>query len=366
MSVRFGLVLCCGLVGLAAPAQAGDAKPTVVALIKTLEDPDKSAQTRRGVLVELARHGRKAEPAIGALKKILAGPPGAVDLRTEAVTALGAIGKPAVPTLLKGLSSENNLLRRHVMRTLGDIGLNAQEAIPTLLGWVDAALAKPGGAVDFETLTVLGQLNPTAKDFVPRAVKMIRVIPDHDPKRKARGDKLQAAETAAILLGDYGPEAKDAIPVLVRVLKMPDGTRYYLNLYTRVMAALGEMGPDAADALPALRAMLDRPGEAAKAAEQAIARIKAPRNKAQAKRTVWKSIEVTFELVKPGEWKFSDLEDTWTMRERRRRDEYLELVVVDGPGGLGDALRLYKDRVERRGKKGTEWTKVDEGSWADR
>lgn|GEM_PF-2248169 len=371
MRIQLGAALALA-VAFSTPVRADESKPSVADLVRVLEDADTSSQTKQAALAALAKHGRKAAPAVPALKMILLTPPGKVDLRPSAVTTLGAIGKPAVPALIEGLKLKDGLIRRSVLKSIGEIGLNAREAIPTLLGWIDAELAKQDGAVDFEWLTVLGELSPDAKDFVPRAIKIIQVVPDFTPNRKVRGDRLQSAELAVTMLADYGPAAKDAVPVLVRVLKMPDGgQRYYMQFYLLTMSALGEIGPDAVDALPALRILLDSPGELGKSAERAIARIKAPRPKEPGKRIVWKSVEVTVKHVKADEWIFTDLTSTFQLRERRSRAEYIELVVVDGPDDgevvrLGDTIRLYADRMDRRLKGETAWKKADEGAWTDK
>ena len=54
--------------------------------------------------------------------------------------------------------------------------------------------------------------------------------------------------TAAEVLGNYGPEAKDAVPLLIGALKDEDK-------YVRMRAAysLAEMGPEAETAIPALK-----------------------------------------------------------------------------------------------------------------
>jgi HEAT repeat protein len=73
-------------------------------------------------------------------------------------------------------------------------------------------------------------------------------------------------------LGKIGPEAREAVPTLIELLKNKEG-----NDYRNAAIALGRIGPDAKTALPALRELhrqLERvTGDSANNVKEAIDRI---------------------------------------------------------------------------------------------
>ena len=60
-------------------------------------------------------------------------------------------------------------------------------------------------------------------------------------------------------LGKIGPEAKDAVPVLVELLSLKRGDPWReQSLRGKAMVALGKMGPAAAEAIPELRVSAEK------------------------------------------------------------------------------------------------------------
>ena len=53
-------------------------------------------------------------------------------VRLTAVDTLVAIGRPALPQLIKALSSSDVLIRRHAVLTVGKLGVLGTEAVPAL------------------------------------------------------------------------------------------------------------------------------------------------------------------------------------------------------------------------------------------
>jgi len=77
-------------------------------------------------------------------------------------------------------------------------------------------------------------------------------------------------QTAALALGNIGPEARAAIPALTNALNDPAW-----SVRRQAAIALGQIGPDAAPALPSLeRLAKDKDKQVARAAIDAISRIK--------------------------------------------------------------------------------------------
>jgi HEAT repeat protein len=66
--------------------------------------------------------------------------------------------------------------------------------------------------------------------------------------RALEDENLRVRQTAAVALGQIGPEAAPAVPALVKTLAHSDDV-----LRRQAAAALGRIGPAAREALPALR-----------------------------------------------------------------------------------------------------------------
>ena len=75
---------------------------------------------------------------------------------------------------------------------------------------------------------------------------------------------------AALALGNLGPDAREAVPALVKLLKGQP-------LDYSVVAALGNLGPTAADAVPALKRLLrgNLSGDNRAKVESAVKKIRA-------------------------------------------------------------------------------------------
>ena len=200
--------------------------------IKALENTD--GVVRLDAAGNIAAWGAGAKPAVPALTKALGDPD--PDLRAAAARALGAVGpaaRPAVPSLLEALgegeyTSEGEFVASVLSSALGNMG---KGAVPQLIVALDDENRRVvGGAAG-----ALHDVGPDAADAVPRLVRMLR-----------EGD--QAARGAAIwgLMG-IGPEARAAVPVLIETLRHEDFHTQYWSC-----EALGRIGPDAKTAVPAL------------------------------------------------------------------------------------------------------------------
>ena len=126
--VRRGAAFACLLLG-------PDAAGAVPALIKTLHED----RLRRLVAEALGRIGPAAKDAVPFLVQNLKKDHWWVSRarlslghRSAAAQALGRIGEPAIPALLKGLGSDNDLVRIGCAMALGQIGPKAGEAAPAL------------------------------------------------------------------------------------------------------------------------------------------------------------------------------------------------------------------------------------------
>ncbi len=173
-----------------------------------------------------------------------------LDVRDEAADALVKVGRDVVPSLLRALKDPRKEKRVWVLYVLGRIVPEARTAVPAL-----TELLKSSESSDrFAAAVVLGNIGPDAKDAIPALLKLLK-----DPKKAACFAAVEA-------LGRIGPGAKAAVPPLIELLKEDKPIDYYadyppsiggLSIHTVILAekaaeALGNVGPDAKAAIPAL------------------------------------------------------------------------------------------------------------------
>ena len=156
-------------------------------------------------------------------------------LAVRTLYRLRVVDKDIMPTLAEGL--RNPTARGEVLVALSQAGPEAQELVPVL-----KELLKDNGAaaVRPSVIGILVRLDPRTPELVP---ELSAVIKSANP---AGLNELQA-RGAADKLGELGPEAKAAVPILIGALKGRDA-----SLRSMVVLALGKIGPDAAEAVPAL------------------------------------------------------------------------------------------------------------------
>jgi HEAT repeat protein len=231
----------------------------VPALVSALHD--KHASVRAGCLAAIARIRPPAKDAVPAVTAALDDP--AAEVRSWAAIALGNIGPaatPALPALCRTLRQDRNgQVRMQAAAALGYLGPKARAAIPALLealadeqyhvsSWasiylktvVPDATAIPvlvkllGNSRDYvraNTAEVLGFMGPEAYQAVPNLVQVLRQDPQ--PTLRSR---------AALALGGIGPKAKDAIPALIQAMQSGDSV-----LERCARDALRKIAPEEAD-----------------------------------------------------------------------------------------------------------------------
>lgn len=248
--------------------------------------------------------GVSVSEAIGALKST------DETVRVEAIDRLGHFGAKAaeaVPALVELLQDSSAAVRAHAARSLGKIGPAAKSAMPAL-----AKLAgDPEKSVRGAVVTAIGAIHPDPNVAVPVLVKIIR---DAEPAVRIRALRslVSLGKPAALELGkmleddsleywaelglaELGPEAKEAVPALVKELNdaHPESRR-------ESILALAAMGPNASEAVGALTKALDDPmvrgaaayalgriGEAAKPAESKLQALSAEDNPLLKTVTIW-------------------------------------------------------------------------------
>jgi HEAT repeat protein len=173
-----------------------------------------------------------AKAAIPALIKALADSD--VEVRKEVINTLDSIGESAdgvIPAFIAALKDEDYDVRGHAVNALGSRENDAREAVPALL-----ALIEDQKATDRRSaiLLALQRIKPPAKQIVGAARRGYETTDDRWARRaaadliKAYGKETVGPLVAALndardvasqkvlvsMLGDLGPDAEDAVPVL--------------------------------------------------------------------------------------------------------------------------------------------------------
>ncbi len=218
----------------AATVQAGDVK----ALLSKLKSAD--ADERRSAAKELADMGPDAKDATAAL-----------------VTALK--------------SDKDTFVRRFSAQALGEIEADPKVAVPALT----AALKDDHKELVEAAVTSLGKMGEPAVPALISVLKNKSDVPDKVGKKAPTPtDPTALVRTKAIeALGNMGPKAKSAVPVLSDALKD-------MNVRIEAANALGNIGPDAKDAVTALEGSIGAKGGKkdkafTKAVNDALKKIKA-------------------------------------------------------------------------------------------
>jgi HEAT repeat protein len=127
--------------------------------------------------------------------------------RQQAATALGQIGREAVPALTQALQDEDASTRSAAADSLAKIGEEAREAVPALKD----ALQDPDKAVRRQAAFALGVVADGRDPHIVPALAGALKDADREVRRQA-----------ATALGRLGPEAEAAIPALTEALKLED------------------------------------------------------------------------------------------------------------------------------------------------
>jgi hypothetical protein len=127
----------------------------------------------------------------------------------------------------------NYEVRKSACAQLGGMASDAEDAVPHLIALLNEP-AGPRGSAAFALLEI---------GTIPA---MIAVL-EYDFQQY--GCSAALSELALSLVGSMGPKAKDATPVLIKILESP---KLHLSQKEPIVRTLGQIGPDARSAIPAL------------------------------------------------------------------------------------------------------------------
>lgn len=178
----------------------------------------------------------------------------------DAEDFLCRLGRPAIPTLKRGLRDPRWLVKFRVVRVLGRMGAEARDCVPELL-----VLLQSSDKLQPEILTALGLIASSPETVVPALRRMLRDGQDRELK------------TACLkTLGAYGDSARLALPELLGCLQNPDSW-----VRTAAATALGQLGSAARAHAPKLIAGLKDPDSWVRAkCIQALPKVLAPAKQA--------------------------------------------------------------------------------------
>jgi HEAT repeat protein len=171
-------------------------------------DPAARAQTATAIGT-LAARMTAALPMLQAALKALVLTEADEAVRTSALQALSLfdpVTRQQVPRLIQALRDELSYLRANAANALGQLGTQAQEAVPAL---TSATLYDPDFRVRLEAAVALWRIDRRVVRSLPVLIEALR----------AEDDYLRWV--AADCLGDMGPEAREAVLPLVEALRGP-------------------------------------------------------------------------------------------------------------------------------------------------
>ncbi len=211
-----------------------DARVTAPAIVELLKDDDVDVRsTAAGMLNSMNLESRTVVPAL-----IEAARDDDPEVRRCAVASLGQMhkeAKAAIPVLLDNLKSKNITLREWSAQALAEIDPRDERVFPALMEAIQ------GKEVNFSAADALSKCCPRAKEAVPILLKILEANDQQgrpETVKAFRSDTVQA-------LGRIGPDAKAAVPALVALAKKNDR---YQGLQLQAVIALGRIGPAAKEA----------------------------------------------------------------------------------------------------------------------
>jgi HEAT repeat protein len=188
------------------------------------------AHERLYAAIALGHIGPEAGIAVPVLVKVLKNEKGSQCLYM--IDALGQIGPGsylAVPVLVKMLKTKDSFLQGNVIDVLGQIGPGARAAVPAL----NALLGDEHCECHLEAALALCRITRGNRAALVEVARVMTALPG-------------MADRTAAALGDLGPNARAAVPQLLRALR--DNDR---SVYLAAAKALRQIDPKAADRVKA-------------------------------------------------------------------------------------------------------------------
>lgn len=240
--------------------------------MKALDSPDDAVRSE--AIHGIGALGSDGEAAVPALAKILVEAP-APQHRIEAALALSKMApasRAAVPALAQALEDKELFVRMNAATALARLGADSRPATAALI----KALKDKDNQTNLDNFLftiqeqvalALGRATAGTAEGVPALMEALEVV---------RADKSVKVET---IQGDQN-EARQKLMALIKGGGKVDNSKSANTIIRAKMAlarALGEVGPEARPAVPLLRAMIaeDKISDFKTEAEEALAKIEA-------------------------------------------------------------------------------------------
>lgn len=235
ISVRIKAVYAIGRIGLKDDA-------AFAGLIKALGDPNPDVSS-----TALERFKNLVAPpkgAVPALTKLAI--EGNNESKLEALNVLTKMGEPAGPAFAELVKKSQGIDKINVINAAAALGVHAKPMLPDLQAYM---ITSPWWDNETAMLGIFKKCGPDGAKGLASVLKTLQ-----DPK--AAVNNANALGNSGLILktlGEMGPEAKDATPELIGLLKDRDGLRPH------VLETLGQIGPAAKEAIPAVQALATDP-----------------------------------------------------------------------------------------------------------
>jgi HEAT repeat protein len=241
------------------------ALPALIRLVRNQAVDPGSAWQAAAALQML---GTLAEPALSVLVDALQSDNEMVVVHAAgALGAIGAAAESAIPDLQKLLAHDRPAIRTHAASALGDLGPTAEGAVGDLASALDDA----DDGVRREAAEALGKIGPGAKPAIPALMRALnddsgavtvhaawalsRIGPDAVPELlTALKDDEKLRHLIVVILGDLKEAAAPAAETLAEFLARPDLDE---DFGREIMVALARIGPQAKAAVPVLMKILE-------------------------------------------------------------------------------------------------------------
>jgi HEAT repeat protein len=237
------------------PLESGDPPKALAEGLK-----DESAENRAAAIYGLISFRQGLDPWVPILLRLAERDPDP-SVRQQCFTTLNYAFKPpaitaaVVPVLTASLRSEDAKVRSQVASLLSALGADARAAIPELLRVLNEPLDPQVAPVEgpFVTFDPASAAASALGGIAPRSAEAKEVIAALI--EVARSGPLKRRGWAAYALGEFGPAAEEAVPVLIKAINdaTPDDK---FEHEASAALALGKIAPDTPSADQAVAALL--------------------------------------------------------------------------------------------------------------
>jgi HEAT repeat protein len=226
-------------------------EPVLTGLINALSDKDESV--RDTVLEVLDKIDTLPKETVPALARLLA-KDASQDTRSKVLPILAKTGDPAVPIfrdMLKNIkpNSADPALYGDYLILIESADKLGPPQLKALLPELSALLAKAIQAsqgLEPQLVSLFKKCGPDGARSMAETLKSVQ---------KTHNNRL----TLLHAIGEMGPDAKVAVPLLIDVLKANTPTCFPVEYRPQILEALGDIGVPARAAIPAIEALLKEP-----------------------------------------------------------------------------------------------------------